>query len=364
MKLRVQTGTKAITYDVTYNKGEEVSRTVASEVVTKAPVNKVVVVGAQTIEVKQEVVTSAVAYDRTTIYDDTKPVGFSEVTVKGVSGVLETTYNVTYVNGVKTSEEQVSARLTVTPIQQVVTVGTKEVVEDVVEVRQETVTDVIPFTSTIEIDSTKVNTYEAVKQEGVAGVTETVYNVTYVNGVKTTSVVASTNVVKEMVAEIIVKGDQPVITYSAEYTANENEVDFPVMYIENAELAVGVENIISAGTKGYELVTYKDKLSDGVKVDTVEVSRTTVNPIRQVVEVGTKVVEEVPTTPQTAEQLQATIDMTLLNTEFLTLINDLRTSIGRVEFTYDASIQDEAAQRVADEVSALDFYAPDFRLGS
>lgn len=57
-------------------------------------------------------------------------------------------------------------------------------------------------------------------------------------------------------------------------TANENEVDFPILYIENAELAVGVENIISAGTKGYELVTYKDKLSDGVKVDTVEVSRT------------------------------------------------------------------------------------------
>lgn len=229
---------------------------------------------------------------------------------------------------------------------------------DLVEVRQETVTDVIPFTSTIEIDSTKVNTYEAVKQEGVAGITETVYNVTYVNGVKTTSVVASTNVVKEMVAEIIVKGDQPVITYSAEYTANENEVDFPILYIENAELAVGVENIISAGTKGYDLVTYKDKLSDGVKVDTVEVSRTTVQAVRQVVEVGTKVVEEVPTTPQTAEQLQATIDMTLLNNEFLTLVNELRTSIGRAEFTYDATIQDESDQRVADEVSALDFYAP------
>ncbi|OUL08887.1 hypothetical protein B0533_08380 [Sedimentibacter sp. SX930] len=229
---------------------------------------------------------------------------------------------------------------------------------DVIEVRQETVTDVIPFTSTIEIDSTKVNTYEAVKQEGVAGVTETVYNVTYVNGVKTTSVVASTNVVKEMVAEIIVKGDQPVITYSGEYTANENEVDFPILYIENAELAVGVENIISAGTKGYELVTYKDKLSDGVKVDTVEVSRTKVQAVRQVVEVGTKVVEEAPTTPQTAEQLQATIDMTLLNNEFLTLVNELRTSIGRAEFTYDATIQDESDQRVADEVSALDFYAP------
>jgi len=161
-----------------------------------------------------------------------------------------------------------------------------------------------------------------------------------------------------MVAEIIVKGDQPVITYSAEYTANENEVDFPILYIENAELAVGVENIISAGTKGYDLVTYKDKLSDGVKVDTVEVSRTTVNPIRQVVEVGTKVVEEVPTTPQTAEQLQATIDMTLLNNEFLTLVNAQRVLTGSQELVYDATMQDEADLRVADEVSALDFTAP------
>ena len=362
VKTEGQTGTKAITYDVTYSKGEEVSRTVASEVVTKAPVNKVVVIGAQNIEVKQEVVTISVAYEREFNYDDTKPTGFYEVTSAGKEGVKETTYNVTYVNGVKTSEEKVSARITVAPINQVVTVGTKEVVEDVVEVKQEVVSEEIPFTTSTEIDSTKVNTYEAVKQAGVAGITETTYNVTYVNGVKTTSVVASTNVVKEMVAEIIVKGDQPVISYGAEYTANENEVDFPILYIENAELEVGVENIISAGTKGYELVTYKDKLSDGVKVDTVEVSRTTVQAVRQVVEVGTKVVEVVPTTPQTAEQLQATIDMTLLNNEFLTLINEKRVSLGRVELVYDATIQDEAAQRVSDEVSALDFYAPDLGL--
>ena len=161
-----------------------------------------------------------------------------------------------------------------------------------------------------------------------------------------------------MVAEIIVKGDQPVISYGAEYTANENEVDFPILYIENAELEVGVENIISAGTKGYELVTYKDKLSDGVKVDTIEVSRTTVQAVRQVVEVGTKVVEEVPTTPQTAEQLQATIDMTLLNNEFLTLINAERLSTGRSEFTYDATHSRRGRLTCADEVSALDFYCP------
>ena len=67
-----QTGTKEISYTVTYNNGEEVSRTVASEVVTKTPVNKVVVVGAQTIEVKQEVVSTPVAYEREFSYDDTE----------------------------------------------------------------------------------------------------------------------------------------------------------------------------------------------------------------------------------------------------------------------------------------------------
>ena len=39
--------------------------------------------------------------------------------------------------------------------------------EDVVEVRQETITEDIPYTTIIEIDSKKVNTYEAIKQESL-----------------------------------------------------------------------------------------------------------------------------------------------------------------------------------------------------
>ncbi|SYZ77900.1 G5 domain-containing protein [Trichococcus shcherbakoviae] len=282
-----QTGTKEISYTVTYNNGEEVSRTVASEVVTKAPVNKVVVVGAQTIEVKQEVVSTPVAYEREFSYDDTKLVGTVEVISEGVEGVKETTYNVTYVNGVKTSEEKVSARITVAPIRQVVVYGTKEVVEDVVEMKQETNTDPITFETVTVTDATKDKTYSEVTTEGQDGVMERTYDITYVNGERTSSELASEKVLQAPINKVITVGTR--LTEVKSETTTENEVGFTTVEEEDNTIPLGQRVTVQSGANGYDAVTYDVTYFNGVESGRVEVSRITTAPIDKIVAVGSNV---------------------------------------------------------------------------
>ena len=151
-------------------------------------------------------------------------------------------------------------------------------------------------------------------------------------------------IAKAALTETVVEEELPVITYGEEYTSIENEVDYETTYVENAELEVGVENLVTVGQNGYETVVYKDKYVDGVFVGVVEVVRTSTAAVTEVIEVGTKI------PAMTIEDLQATIDMELLNQEFLVHINAIRVNGGRNEVVYAAEYQDEADTRALEEV--------------
>ena len=220
-----------------------------------------------------------------------KLVGTVEVISEGVDGVKETTYNVTYVNGVKTSEEKVSARITVAPIKQVVVYGTKEVVEDVVEVKQETNTDPIAFETVTVTDDTKDKNYSEVTTEGQNGVVERTYDITYVNGERTSSELASEKVLQAPINKVIKVGTR--VTEVKSETTTENEVGFTTVEEEDNTIPTGERVIVQAGVDGYDTVTYDVTYVNGIETNRVEVSRTTIAPVNEIAIKGTQPINDI-----------------------------------------------------------------------
>lgn len=124
-----QTGSKEITYDVTYENGEEISRELVSEEVVTEPINRIVEVGTQELLTETETVTEAIPFETIRQDNPELPVGTEEVVQEGQDGSSVTTYNVTYENGQEVSREQVGEPSITQPINQIVEVGTQEVEE-------------------------------------------------------------------------------------------------------------------------------------------------------------------------------------------------------------------------------------------
>lgn len=78
------------------------------------------------ITTKDVTTTKAVPFDSTTVEDDTKEVGYSEITTVGVNGVETIVTRTTYSDGNPTGSQVVSDSVTTAPVTQVTTVGTKQ----------------------------------------------------------------------------------------------------------------------------------------------------------------------------------------------------------------------------------------------
>jgi hypothetical protein len=77
------------------------------------------------IEIKPLVVTEAIPYTSSTIYDNSLDQGITQTQTKGVNGVLTHIYQVTYTDGVETSRS-VSVDTITTPVtNEVIAIGTK-----------------------------------------------------------------------------------------------------------------------------------------------------------------------------------------------------------------------------------------------
>lgn len=77
-----------------------------------------------TTVVREESVTEAIPFDRTSVEDANIPRGQTAVTVSGLNGERTLTYRVTLVDGVETARELVSDVVTVAAVTEVTTVGT------------------------------------------------------------------------------------------------------------------------------------------------------------------------------------------------------------------------------------------------
>lgn len=139
-------GYDTVTYEVTYMNGIETGRTETGRT-TITPVDEIVRVGTQMIEMKAETtIDNIVTYTTTNVADNTFPVGQTEVIQTGVDGYDTVTYEVTYTNGVETARVE-TVRATITPVDEIVRVGTK-----IIEIPEITI-DVNPFSYDEDSDS-------------------------------------------------------------------------------------------------------------------------------------------------------------------------------------------------------------------
>lgn len=76
------------------------------------------------ITIKQLQVSSAVAYTVTNKDDATQAKGTNKVIQNGINGERDTTYSVTYKNGVEQSRKQISSVVAVQPVNEIMDIGT------------------------------------------------------------------------------------------------------------------------------------------------------------------------------------------------------------------------------------------------
>jgi GH25 family lysozyme M1 (1,4-beta-N-acetylmuramidase) len=70
--------------------------------------------------------TNPVPFNKVTVNDDTKPVGFNEITQQGVLGVETVVTRLTFTDGNQTDSQVISDTVTTPPVDEVTTVGTKQ----------------------------------------------------------------------------------------------------------------------------------------------------------------------------------------------------------------------------------------------
>ena len=185
----VQTGVNGydtVTHDVTYVNGVETNR-VEAERKTTTPVNEIVKVGTQVIEVKSETnIEKEVGYATVEEFDNTIPYGERILIQTGTNGYDTVTYDVTYVNGVETNRVAVN-KITTLPIEGIVRIGTQ-----VIEVKIETeIENIVTYDTINQMDNNSPAGYMEVIQEGEDGHDIVTYEVTYTNGIETARIAIS-----------------------------------------------------------------------------------------------------------------------------------------------------------------------------
>src|SRR5699024_1107992 len=142
---------------------------------------EIIRVGTKVTEVKEEQKTEEIPYKTKEKEDPTLDKGKKVVDQVGVVGEKTVIYKVTYVNGEETEREAISEEVIEDPTDEVIRVGTK----DVIEVKEEEETGEIPYETIKEEDPDLEKGKVVVDQDGVVGEKVITYEVTYVNGEET-----------------------------------------------------------------------------------------------------------------------------------------------------------------------------------
>ena len=133
-----------------------------------------------------------------------------------------------------------------------------------------------------------------VVQKGSEGLREIAVDVTYENGVEVSRGEGVSKVVKEAVNEIIEVGTGA--TDTRRYTQMVDEIPYKTETRENPDLPEGERKVIQEGENGKTLVTLEvDTLNGEDHGEPREIDREVIDPVNEIIEVGTKVVtEEIP----------------------------------------------------------------------
>ena len=316
-------GERTILKEVTTVDGKENRKQVSNEVTT-APVSEIIAVGTKVeftsipsegapslVEDKPEleVTTEAVAYE--TIHQDDPDLlkGQTSVIRAGVAGERSILKEVTTVDG-KETRKQVSNEVTTAPVTEIIAVGTKvestsipsegapSLVEDKPEL--EVTTEAVAYETIHQDDPDLLKGQTSVIRAGVAGERSILKEVTTVDGKETRKQV-SNEVTTAPVTEIIAvgtkvestsipsEGTPSLVEVKPELEVTTETVAYDTLHQEDPDLLKGQTRVIRAGVAGGRTILTEVTTVDSKEVRQVKSNTVTLEPVTEIIAVGTKV---------------------------------------------------------------------------
>ncbi|OFR67028.1 hypothetical protein HMPREF2875_07710 [Corynebacterium sp. HMSC078H07] len=257
---------------------------------TKEPVKQIIRVGGMTTGENVETFKTEAPFKVVIKYDPNMPAGESKVTKPGVPGEKTVTIKRDIVNS-KPGDPQITEEITKQPVDEVITVGTKQATAtDKVEWKEP-----IPFGTTLRPNPDLAPGETRVIQEGKNGEASYAAAFTGTNG---EAQVAESRARTEPVERIIEYG--PKAKETSVVTKTEKPVPFETKITADPKLEAGKQVVDKQGELGTEVVTSTQKIKDG-KPDgdpTVTTERTK-EPVAAEIRVGTKTTGETTKTVET-----------------------------------------------------------------
>ena len=273
---------KVTTYKVNSLTGELSNPTTKSNDVK--PIDEVILVGTMTAETKEETKTETVKFEKETRNNPKLEKGQTKVIQKGVNGIKEIKYKVTYEAGKEIKREKISEKITKQPIKEIIEVGTLDKSE-----KSETKTEVIKFEKETKENPKLEKGQTRVIQKGIDGEKTYVYKIYLENGKEVKREKVSETITKKPVKEIIEVG---TLVREEKEDIKTEPVKFETEHKENPKLEKGQSKVVQKGIDGEKTLKYKVIYENGkeVKRELVE-EKVTKKPVKEIIEVGTLVKE-------------------------------------------------------------------------
>ena len=316
-------GERTILTEVTTVDGKEV-RQVKSNTVTLEPVTEIIAVGTKVeststpsegtprlVEVKPEleVTTEAVAYD--TVYQDDPNLlkGETRLIRAGVAGERTILTEVTTVDG-KEVRQVKSNSVTREPVTEIIAVGTKvestsipsEGAPSLIQVKPEleVTTEAVAYDTIHKDDPDLLKGQTRVVRAGVAGERTILTEVTNVDGKEVRQVKSNTLTV-EPISEIIAvgtkvestsipsEGTPSLVEVKPELEVTTEAVAYDTIHQDDPDLLKGQTCVVRAGVAGERTILTEVTTVDGKEDRQVKSNTVTLEPISEIIAVGTKV---------------------------------------------------------------------------
>lgn len=252
-------------------------------VVTKQPVNKIVVVGTGKETTETSHYDTEVKFDKEIIYDDNLKKGETETRQTGKNGIDRTTVTTHYLNGKQYGDQETTTDRITDPINEIIAVGTAVEVQDRTVVQNE-----VDF-ETEYVDTKDLKAGETrIKQAGQKGIDTTTTVRTLLND---EVINTDTNTVrtKDPVTQIIERGIGEVGS-----TTSDTKYEIPYGYDERYDdtLEQGKREVLKKGETGLDIIKVTRPTLNGEIDETGDVTVEKVHvkdPVDEIVRIGTGV---------------------------------------------------------------------------
>ncbi|HEM5051151.1 TPA: G5 domain-containing protein [Streptococcus suis] len=250
-----------------------------------------------TVRTDVEKQVTVIKYGTSYVKDTSLPAGESKVLTQGVDGKQTVTTKVTYTNNVETAREIVATEI-IEPVTEVIAYN-----DEVSKNREELVESLttISFATERRANADLEVGSERVLVAGVNGQTKTLTKKVYDStGTVISEEVVSTEVITQPVTQVIEYGTKPKSVVETTEETKVTELDYTVETRQNPDLEKGQTRTLTKGRKGTLTQTYRITKTNGNETARELVKEERVEPINEIIEVGTKAVVRYQTRQETS----------------------------------------------------------------